>query len=777
MNPADQKALARAIGLGLAPKVKAALAKKPDVNGVLKLQYGRKSTLLLEAANRESAEIVGMLLDAGAKVTDRDEYGRSVLQQTRYVEVAKRLLDAGADVAARDLQKRTALHTACEVGDVDVVLLLLERGAEVDARDKEGKTPYVSGDKPAVRALLKKHGAKGLETTDGRALKPKVKAGKISEVDIDGSAIGVDGEGRLWIGGNEGIYRWDGKALTQYVFNESFAVDQIEAGPKGLVYFSTNWGLVTCSGDAWRLYTTSDSELHDAHITSMAVDRLGRAHLMGYGGEEKVDRPISVFDGKGFTVLTAGNGIPKGLETLCLAFDAKNRIVFGTNDGVTFPDGTRWNVPGEGGGLKSVKAITTDGDVVWAGACRGAHRIENGKSTHVRTLYGVKVLLVRNHELFVGMSYGGMLHVPHPLGAEPKLYKDDCGLTEEDVENLALAPDGTVWIAAGNKLFSFADGVIRPFDGKPLAAAPKKDAAKPEAPKKEAPKKEAPKPKKRKLATLPAKALVSPTKVAKHVLDATKKTKIAGLPPEALLKFLRPAIGIEIGKPVKAAVGASKLGGRPDLAGKTTWPTYEDDDDRYLPFLLQVNLADVKAFDIEGLLPKKGLLSFFVDTVPDELENGHVLYADGAKKPTRAEWPEDLVDRKNESDFVAQLPEHALSFYSTWTLPSVEYLSRYAELSADDEDALRELEVAIHAKDPKGSSATRLLGWPDNVQGELFSSDAQIALLQIDASMKAPKKLGEVFGYWGNGLAHVVLSAKDLAAKKLDRASVMLAYT
>jgi hypothetical protein len=43
-----------------------------------------------------------------------------------------------------------------------------------------------------------------------------------------------------------------------------------------------------------------------------------------------------------------------------------------------------------------------------------------------------------------------------------------------------------------------------------------------------------------------------------------------------------------------------------------TWPR---NDDEPLSFIAQANLADVAAYDSEGVLPRDGLLSFFYDAV------------------------------------------------------------------------------------------------------------------------------------------------------------------
>jgi uncharacterized protein YwqG len=75
-----------------------------------------------------------------------------------------------------------------------------------------------------------------------------------------------------------------------------------------------------------------------------------------------------------------------------------------------------------------------------------------------------------------------------------------------------------------------------------------------------------------------------------------------------------PAIAIEAhaASDDDLPVGASKLGGQPDLPPDTEWPEHNGQP---LGFLAQFNLAEVAPYDVESLLPRTGLLSFFYDFV------------------------------------------------------------------------------------------------------------------------------------------------------------------
>lgn len=136
-------------------------------------------TLLHEAANFDQADIVRMLLQAGAEVDRMDRDQRTPLDlvpnrpyrgpmtlatpgglrsyselpsadpKPPTLEVATLLLDSGAVIDRERGQReswflRTPLATACENGDTELVKLLLKRGANIDARDIFQSTPLIA---------------------------------------------------------------------------------------------------------------------------------------------------------------------------------------------------------------------------------------------------------------------------------------------------------------------------------------------------------------------------------------------------------------------------------------------------------------------------------------------------------------------------------------------------------------------------------------------------------------------------------------------------------
>lgn len=90
-------------------------------------------------------------------------------------------------------------------------------------------------------------------------------------------------------------------------------------------------------------------------------------------------------------------------------------------------------------------------------------------------------------------------------------------------------------------------------------------------------------------------------------------------------------------------VGATKLGGRPDLPSTVAWPEHAG-----LPysFLCQVDCAAAAPLDPTGLLPRSGLLSFFLLLAAEEYwEFPLVLYHDAERLERAAEpvWPADAT--------------------------------------------------------------------------------------------------------------------------------------
>ncbi len=157
------------------------------------------------------------------------------------------------------------------------------------------------------------------------------------------------------------------------------------------------------------------------------------------------------------------------------------------------------------------------------------------------------------------------------------------------------------------------------------------------------------------------------------------ESKHLGRIADQLKQALKPAIRMD-SSPVSGhplPVGASKLGGLPDLPASLAWPTWKGVP---MVFLAQIQLQEVAPYDLEHLLPSQGFLFFFCQSqglaqAPDikvweyidpyEPDSWRVLFFAGNAtelRPTNA--PPGLAPE-------ALLPSCSLHLETTLMLPSV----------------------------------------------------------------------------------------------------------
>lgn len=172
------------------------------------------------------------------------------------------------------------------------------------------------------------------------------------------------------------------------------------------------------------------------------------------------------------------------------------------------------------------------------------------------------------------------------------------------------------------------------------------------------------------------------------------------------------------------ALGASRLGGLPDLPPGLAWPRQEDIP---LSFLAQFDMADLAPFTAARQLPPIGILYFFYDAEdqPWGFDPAHeggwrVLYcADPRTITGRAEAPDGL-DTRFEARAVrlsedSTLPDVWNEEMASLKLSQAE-LDAYLELEETVQPDLTEALPTIH----------RLLGHPDQIQSDM-REDIQLA--------------------------------------------------
>jgi ankyrin repeat protein len=160
---------------GNVPVVRTLLAKE-NKDGNAKTKDG--NSMLVMATIKLQKDMVQMLLEEGADINLKDEYGKTPLHhavltvfkgtpEDKIQNIAEFLLANGANINAQDNQGETALHLAINQSVWNskncMVDFLLARGANVNVQDKRGATPlhyavgfgYAESQMPVRKQIIK----------------------------------------------------------------------------------------------------------------------------------------------------------------------------------------------------------------------------------------------------------------------------------------------------------------------------------------------------------------------------------------------------------------------------------------------------------------------------------------------------------------------------------------------------------------------------------------------------------------------------------------------
>jgi uncharacterized protein YwqG len=231
------------------------------------------------------------------------------------------------------------------------------------------------------------------------------------------------------------------------------------------------------------------------------------------------------------------------------------------------------------------------------------------------------------------------------------------------------------------------------------------------------------------------------------------------------------------------SVGASKLGGLPDLPPKIAWPRWKTG---YLTFVAKVNLAELPASDS---LPTVGMLSFFYDReqsawgfAPNHKEGFRLWYFPEPSQLIRTVEPESFM-----------FPCAQLSFERFLSLPDTSAES-LTDLLLDIEGDGLYYDCVEKCAGPEPQH--RILGLPHVIQGDMplerqlvtngaYAGNAGgykdprrkelepgsadwTLLLQIDSDDNAKMMWGDA------GVLYVWIRRQDLASRNFDKAWAIL---
>lgn len=169
---------------------------------------------------------------------------------------------------------------------------------------------------------------------------------------------------------------------------------------------------------------------------------------------------------------------------------------------------------------------------------------------------------------------------------------------------------------------------------------------------------------------------------------------------------------------------SSKIGGKPAVPADFIWPEFTGESydgitgSRPLSFMAQINLKEAAAYDTEGILPEKGILSFFYEQIsmvagfnPEDKGCARVYYFPDEEALVPVDFPGDM-------DKDVMIPELAVTFEKHASIPECCDFMEFHNVMADwDEYDECRMECGYETDD--WDMETKLLGYPDTIQSPM----------------------------------------------------------
>ncbi len=250
-----------------------------------------------------------------------------------------------------------------------------------------------------------------------------------------------------------------------------------------------------------------------------------------------------------------------------------------------------------------------------------------------------------------------------------------------------------------------------------------------------------------------------------------------------ILELVRPHIRFKPrkGNAADNKLGASRLGGEPDLPAGTAWPIGPGyDGDTPMDFIAQIDLDAVARRDVDGVLPKSGVLAFFVSqnyegcaVIHGEHDGLARVAAPGRNKKKSAKPPKwagfdvsaDMVLPPPWSEFVSSKDRSK----SAWNARTGK--TGKGKTLVELPDAAHETYCEIYDRwlQETGYAQHGMLGYERMMEG--VQKRDELVLLRIDDNSFSPYDFVEVVSiYW-------LTTEDDLVARRFDDVDVFCGST
>ena len=391
-----------------------------------------------------------------------------------------RHLDRNSGLAANDV------NDLAVVGDRDEVWVASNEGVTVSAGSDSAFYDSANSDLTADRVGALAAAPDGAVWLGGEGAIYRVEGdnwtvyaagsveGDFPTAPIEGMAFGADGS--LWLGAADAtVCRFDaarGRCADYYRPGANTGAG-MAAGPLtslavdtgGDVYYTTGGnGYAVFDGDKWRTFTVRRPALLGNRIQALATDAGGSLWAATEAGVQRLDG--SDANSTSPELFTAEDVGMAAADVRVLHPGGDNGMWVGGAGGASFFDGSNWQTLTARDGLVGnvVQAVTVDGEGrTWFGTDAGIS-IWNGSSfftiDKARGLPSddIRTLASDADGVWIGTAGGGLYRFS---GSQLQLLnRQNVGLPSDNITQLAVGPDGALWIGSDLGLARLADGSL-----------------------------------------------------------------------------------------------------------------------------------------------------------------------------------------------------------------------------------------------------------------------------------------------------------------------------
>jgi ligand-binding sensor domain-containing protein len=259
----------------------------------------------------------------------------------------------------------------------------------------------------------------------------------------DVRAIALNDAGQVWIGTGGGVSRFDGTTWTNYTTADGLLNNDVHAitlDDTGQVWIGTAGGVSHFDGTSWTNYTGQNELLNDT-VWAIAVEDYEHLWLGVTGGATEFERTIRAIYPLGHSKT----------PTRAIAIDADGHKWFGGEDGVLHEfDGDEWKSYPPFGQITAI-AFGLAGDA-WIGSAGDGLAHFDGKTwTIYSTAVAANLLSDQVHDITIDAL--GQVWVSTPQGVSRyngsiwQNYANMNGLVSDNVQAIAVDAQGRQWFA------------------------------------------------------------------------------------------------------------------------------------------------------------------------------------------------------------------------------------------------------------------------------------------------------------------------------------------